>query len=122
MQRRKTSLGGGSWPWPDRPRVVVEDHDEARGLETAAALRRAGYAVGLCRGPEGSRERCPLVSLEDCPWVDGADAVVWRLGLDRPEALDVLQALRQRRPSLPLIVDELGPDEVVAAVGRSLGA
>ena len=143
MRRHATTLGMQRWPWKG-PRVLIEDPDSARGLATATVLRRAGYAVALCPGPSEFRdppERCSLLDSEDCLIVEGADAVVFRLGLDRTEGRRVLSALRLRRPGTPLVVEvpglevdryraELGgcelvcsaasPEELVGAVDRAV--
>ena len=60
--------------------------------------------MAVCPGPEQS-EHCPLTGPEGCAVAHGADVVVSSLGLDRPEAREVLQALRMRRPETPLIVE-----------------
>lgn len=101
------TLGQQRWPWPERPRVVVEDADRVRGLETATALRRAGYAVAVCRGPFESpegRALCPLERLEECLLVDDADVVVWRLAT-RTKGQGVLEGLLRRRGGRGLVVE-----------------
>ncbi len=129
------------WQWPS-PRVLVEHPDEAAGLALASGLRRAGYAVAVCPGPEHS-ERCPLAGPEDCSVAHGADVIVSSLGLERPEARGVLAALRARCADTPLIVEvtagqqaeyeslldgcdlvlaPVGPAQLVAAVEGALAA
>ena len=76
---RKKRIEPGIWQWPDRPRVLIEDPDLESGLTTAQALRRAGYTVAICRGPEPD-EYCPLVGPFDCALVAGADIVVSGVG------------------------------------------
>ncbi len=134
-------LGTHVWPWPTRPRVVVEDPLGDRAFATATALRQAGYSVAVCRGPSAERrERCSLVDDLGCAIVDGADAVVFRLDLERAEAGWVLTELRRCRPGTPVVAvvsrrdaarraaeltgcevvdDTAPPEELVAAVDRA---
>ena len=104
LRSRATRLSPQPWPWVGQPRVLIEHPEESAGLALASILRQAGYAVAVCPGPEQS-EHCPLTGPEGCAVAHGADVVVSSLGLDRPEAREVLQALRMRRPETPLIVE-----------------
>jgi hypothetical protein len=138
---RTSGLSPEPWPWPERPRVLVESADDWANLEVTSALRKAGYGVAVCPGPL-EHERCPLAGSEGCAIAHGADVVVSSLGLGRRESREVLEALRVRCPEVPLVVqvspgeDEewpdllqgcelvhspLAADQVVAAVGRALG-
>lgn len=113
MWSRSRTLNPQPWPWPERPRVLVENPDDAAGLASASILRRAGYAVAVCCGPAERRrppERCPLVGPDGCALVHGADVIVSSLGLERPEGRAVVQALRARYPETPLVV-EVAPGE-----------
>jgi DNA-binding response OmpR family regulator len=112
LRARATRLSPEPWPWVGQPRVLIEHPDESAGLTLASILRQAGFAVAVCPGPEQS-EHCPLTGPEGCAVAHGADVVVSSLGLERPEARNVLQALRMRRPETPLIV-EVPPDDRVA--------
>ena len=104
MRSPATRLSPQPWPWVGQPRVLIEHPDESAGLALASILRRAGYAVAVCPGPEQS-EHCPLTGPEGCAVAHGADVVVSSLGLERLEAREVLRALRLRRPKTPLIVE-----------------
>lgn len=108
----KKRVDTGPWRWPGK-RVLVEDQDLERGLATAWALRRAGYSVAICRGPDPD-EYCPLVGSEDCALVVGADAVVAGIG---PE---IEEAVRRRHPSTPVIAPG-SPETVVEAVAAAIG-
>ena len=140
MRARATRLSPQPWPWVGTPRVLIEHPDESAGLALASILRQAGYAVAVCPGPEQS-EHCPLTGPEGCAVAHGADVVVSSLGFERPEAREVLQALRLRRPGTPLIVEvppgdnaewqdllegcdviasPVQPDELVASVRAAL--
>jgi CheY-like chemotaxis protein len=100
---RRTSINPAPWPWPGRPRVLIEHADETAGLGLASVLREAGYSVAVCPGP-AERERCPLTGPEGCAIAHGADVVVSSLGLEQAETREVLQALRARCPEIPLVV------------------
>jgi hypothetical protein len=138
---RTNGLSPEPWPWPGRPRVVVESDADWASLEVTSALRDAGYGVAVCPGPL-EHERCPLAGPEGCAIAHGADVVVSSLGLARPESREVLKALRGRCAHVPLVVgaspaeaeewpellegcelvhSPLAADEVVAAVARALG-
>ena len=107
----KKRVDTGPWQWPGT-RVLIEDADLDRGLAAAWALRRAGYAVALCRGPDPD-EYCPLVGPDDCALVVGADVVVAGIG---PE---IEEAVRRRHPNTPVIAPGT-PATVVAAVEEAL--
>lgn len=107
MRKRATTIELQPWSYEDRPRVLIEHRDPDEALELAAALRKAGLTVGICRGPEAGADeptRCPLHHLEPCAAVEGADVVVSALDLDEVEAIRVLEGLRTRYPSVPLVV------------------
>jgi len=107
MRKRARTIELQPWVYPERPRVLIEHCDLDSGLELAAAIRRAGCTVGICRGPDATADpptRCPLHGLEPCVVVEGADLVVTALDLDRGEARQVLEGLRTRYPSTPLMV------------------
>jgi hypothetical protein len=114
LRRRKwTILRPGPWPFA-RPRVLIEHADQSVTLRYADTLRRAGYSVGVCRGPSGERqppERCVLTTGEPCAFVDGADVVVSALGVEEGEKRAVLEALRRFHPRKPLVV-ELSAGEI----------
>jgi hypothetical protein len=87
--------------------VLIEHADPDAALELASALRAAGSAVAICRGPDSDASpatRCPLHRLESCVVVEGADVVVTALDLERDEARGVLRGLRLRYPATPLLV------------------
>lgn len=95
------------WPYPKGPRVLIEHPDPDKALELATAIRNAGCAVGICRGPQPTGDppsRCPLHRLEPCVAVEGADLVVTVLDLAEAEGREVIRGLRTRYPSTPLVV------------------
>ena len=91
-----------TWRW-SHPRVLVENPDEQAGLEVAAGLRFAGYAVAICPGPRGHGQ-CPLTGPAGCAPAHDADLVVCNLGYEREVAREVLRELRARYPDTPLLV------------------
>ena len=107
MRRRPVTIELGHWPYAERPRVLIEHPDPDDALELATAIRRAGCAVGLCRGPDAAADpatRCPLHRLEPCVAVAGADVVVTALDLDAADGFEVITGLRRRYPRKPLVV------------------
>jgi CheY-like chemotaxis protein len=108
MWKRARTIDLPPWPFPDRPRVLIEHADPDRSLELATAINRAGCAVGICRGPDRAGNpptRCPLHRLEPCVAVEGADIVVTALDLEQEDGRQVLHGLRTRYPSIPLVVE-----------------
>lgn len=100
---RVVRLSPEPWQW-NRPRVLIEDLDEARADARAAMFRRSGYAVAVCPGPAPGGT-CPLATADDgCAAAVGADVIVSSLGLEAVEARDALAALRSRAPAVPLLV------------------
>jgi len=144
MRRRASTINLQPWPFPGRPRVLIEHPQPGTALELAAAMREAGWTVGICRGPDANADhatRCPLHRLEPCVAVEGADLVVSALDFEAEDARGVVRGLRTRYPSTPLVVtatvaetSELGdlldgcavlpadakPEQVVAAVRTGL--
>jgi DNA-binding NarL/FixJ family response regulator len=115
MRKRPLTIELRPWAYPERQRVLIEHRDPDAGLELAAAIRRAGCTVGICRGPDARAEpatRCPLHGLEPCAVVEGADLIVTALDLEEEESREVLRGLRTRYASTPLVV--------VATVGETL--
>lgn len=78
-------------------------------MAISAALRYAGYAVVICPGPPG-RGKCPLTGPEGCAPAHDADLVVCALGYEDESGRDVLREMRNRYPSVPVLVEV--PSEV----------
>jgi hypothetical protein len=88
-----------------RPHVVIEDAELPAARLSARSLRRAGFDVTLCGGPELlSRRRCPLEEGTTCPAIADADVVVASLGQDTLRQTTVVAELRRRYPGTPLVV------------------
>jgi DNA-binding response OmpR family regulator len=118
MRERRVTIDPKPWLFPNRPRALIEHPDPDAGLELATALRHAGLAVAICRGPDAAAHpatRCPLHKLEPCAAVEGADVVVTALGLDREDGREVLRGLRTRYPSTPLVVEATVADALELA-------
>ena len=96
--RRGREIEPGDWrPRVGRARVLVENPNRAERWAYADLLRKAGYDVATCGGPEhgdGERTRCPLVERAVCPLVDGADVVVSTSTLE--DGTEILAALGVR--------------------------
>ena len=104
MRRRQATIDLRSWPFAERPRVLLEHPDPAACFALTDELRRRGYTVAVCSGPDVDA-RCPLHALESCAGVEGADVVVTALGFERQDAREVLRGLRTRYPGKPLVVE-----------------
>ncbi len=115
MRKRAATIELQPWPYPERPRVLIEHPEPDTALELATAIWRAGCTVGICRGPDATADpvtRCPLHRLEPCVAVEGADLVVTVLDLEEEDGREVVRGLRARYPSRPLVV--------AATVGETL--
>jgi hypothetical protein len=89
-----------------RPRVLIENSDYGTAYAAERILERRGYEVSVCGGPDHLRgRRCPLVAEGRCELVDDADVVVHGLDPDRPDHRAVLAALREERPSVPIVAE-----------------
>jgi hypothetical protein len=88
-----------------RPHVVIEDAELPAAHLTAASLRRAGFEVTICGGPDLlARRRCPLEEGTTCPAIADADVVVAHLGARTTRQAAVVAALRDHEAGLPLVV------------------
>jgi hypothetical protein len=120
--------------WPDqsgKPRVLIENPDGADLWAHAEILRKAGYHVATCLGPDAEPEHvawfrrlwlywensqptkrqermlCPLVTKGHCPLVEGADVVVSTTRLT--DSREILATLSARR-SPALVVEGTSSD------------
>jgi CheY-like chemotaxis protein len=107
MWKRSLTIALEPWAHPERPRVLIEHPDPDSQLELAAALRRVGCTIGICRGPDATADpvtRCPMHRLEPCISVEGADVVVTALDLEQRDGAEVVRGLRTLYPRTPLVV------------------
>ena len=88
--------------WPDgaqgedaRPMVLFECADGAEAHAAWKLLRRNGYRMTWCPGPQGGffSPRCALSATGHCPLVEEADAVVSALDLRDPLCEEVVRGL-----------------------------
>jgi hypothetical protein len=85
--------------------VLIEEPDGAEAFAYWHLLRDNGYVVEWCPGPKSPLGgRCPLVSCGHCELVERADVVVSSLGIDNAPSRNVLGALRDLHPEIPVIV------------------
>lgn len=92
----------------DRPRVLLACALDATPSIIADMLRAAGFAVAVCNGPT-AKQRCSLVERGGCTLVDGADVVVDFLGVGEPEHRDLVEALRETDPPVPVVAEITRP-------------
>ena len=99
--------------WPDEaagnadggPMVLFESPDGAEAHAAWKLLRRNGYRMTWCPGPQGGfSPQCALLASGRCPLVDEADAVVSALDLRDPRCGDVVRALGAQAPDTPVVV------------------
>lgn len=104
MGRRPTDA-----TWEGAPaglvRVLVECPPAGSPTVAAEVIRRAGYLVRVCEGPD-RRHPCPMVRGEGCPLVDEADVVVNLMNSDTFRRQEVLGAVTARRHP-PAVVAEV---------------
>jgi len=95
--------------WPDStvsPKVLLECEDASIQDGAERALRDSGYTVAVCNGPATRNSgRCPLVTDGRCRLVEEADVVVHALDASRDEHCEVLSAMRQHQPDMPIVVE-----------------
>lgn len=92
-------------------RVLVAEPGVWGRRVTEETLRDAGYDVVGCGGPAELPDRqCPLVESGECPLVRDANVVVLNLAWEKAWARSVLQALRERHPSTPVVAEALLAD------------
>lgn len=100
-----TSGSTPSWPAGDgtarrRKRLLVES--ERHRWPGAATARAAGMDVLVCSGPDSKRRKCPLLTGEACPLVEGADVVIFDLQ-DGADAEAVAEAHSRQQTGPPVI-------------------
>lgn len=88
---RRVLLEGGGGHWSD------EREADTAGLEVIA-----------CPGPGECRVRCPLLSGESCPLVDGADAIVMVASTTGEVWDEIRAAHRREHPEVPVVVESAG--------------
>ena len=105
-----------SWAGRPSPRILLVDADGGSAWAHEQQLRRSGYDnVVHCGGPSGPSEfypfcDCRLVTGGRCPVVEGAQAVVFNLGLQHAGSRAILAAYRTHFPELPVCVSNAGEE------------
>ncbi|MFA5786341.1 MAG: PAS domain-containing sensor histidine kinase [Actinomycetota bacterium] len=109
--------------WPERTRgarVLMVNRSAADQALHGAALRGAGYDLGVCDGPESQAgtHRCPLVDGGLCLLAEGADVIVLNVGLSGDENREVLREYREGFPDTPVVVEASDPGGLEEELGE----
>lgn len=112
MQQRVPGSWGSTGAEGHVAALLVEDHDPVLAISDFSLFEEAGFAVALCRGPEGVATDCPLLRGERCDVLDHADVVLHRLH----PALGVAGAIGHFNPGLPVV--EAEPHTTASASNR----
>jgi hypothetical protein len=89
-------------------RALVVHHDIDIEDQEADSLRRLGYAVEQCAGPQ--YHTCPILRGEACPAVGRADVVVydvWSTG-ESDGGRHLIEGLRELHPDIPVVLTAPG--------------
>jgi len=89
-------------------RVLVVHHDPDMADQQAEWLRRAGFTVSECAGPQHGS--CPVLLGEHCGAVHGADVLVydvWASG-DTESEQRLIEGLRELHPEIPIVLTAPG--------------
>jgi hypothetical protein len=87
------------------PLVLFESPDGAEAHATWKVLRRNGYRMTWCPGPQGGfSPECALSATGHCPLVEEADAVVSALDARDPVCEKVVRALDAQAQDTPVVV------------------
>jgi hypothetical protein len=69
-----------------------------------AMLERMGHPVHVCHGPSATKV-CPLLEGRDCPLVEAAHGIVFKLDLGTEQHREIVRRYRQlKRPDVPIRV------------------
>jgi DNA-binding NtrC family response regulator len=106
-------------------RALVVHHDIDLADIEVEDLRRAGYEVDQCAGPQGGE--CPVMHGEPCWQVDRADVLVYDVLAAGDAGRKLVEDLRALHPGKPVVltsggllldwVRTEGPNEVTPALG-----
>jgi hypothetical protein len=93
-------------PWSHagrvRPRLLVEDPDQALQVSDFRLFEEAGLEVALCQGP-GPSDPCPLMAEGRCRLAEEADVVLIGPGME-PYRAELAAAHHRTRPGRPVVV------------------
>lgn len=106
-------------------RVLVVHHDIDMADIEVDDLRKAGYDVDQCAGPEGGG--CPVLNGQPCWQVEEADVLVYDTFAGGDNDKKLIEELRDLHPDKPVVltsggllldwVETEGPHEVTPALG-----
>lgn len=101
-------------PWPadtPRPRLLVET--PAWRWRGASWAEEAGFHVVSCPGPSSMRNhrRCPALSGQPCPLVEGADAIVVALSPEDPSRGALTPIHRFCHARVPVFLQQAAGEE-----------
>jgi DNA-binding NtrC family response regulator len=112
--------------------VLVVHHDIDIADQEADSLRRRGFLVEQCSGPQ--THACPILRGDPCPAVGRADVLVydvWSTG-ESDGGRRLIEGLRELHPDVPVVltapgieldwVETEGPHRVVPLVGAPTAA
>lgn len=112
-------------------RILLVHHDTDTADQQVDSLRREGYVVEQCSGPESYA--CPVMRGDSCPAVERADVLVydvWATG-ESDGGKHLIEGLREMYPHIPVVltapgmeldwVETQGPHAVVPLVGMATG-
>ena len=88
--------------------VLVVHHDPDMADQESDWLRRAGFSVEQCAGPQYGP--CPILHALPCPAVDNADVLVydvWSTG-DSESEQELIELLRELHPDIPIVLTSPG--------------
>ena len=112
-------------PKRTRPHLLVEG---VKGMWWGEDLAHtAGFEVRICAGPGEVAERCPVLRGEECPLVEGADAVVAEFGAQNPLGAEIVERVSCHRPGMTIVVPRdvldkgFDPVEIMDGLRRSVG-
>lgn len=88
-------------------RVLVVHHDVDVADIEADELRRAGYEVDLCAGPQGGGF-CPVLHGQPCWQVELADVLVYDMWLSGGGRADLTDDLALLHPDKPVVLTSAG--------------
>ena len=88
--------------------VLVVHHDPDMSDQESEWLRRAGFTVEQCAGPQHGA--CPILHNKPCFAVDRADVLVydvWAAG-DSQSEQDLIELMRETHPGTPIVLTAPG--------------
>ena len=88
-----------------RPRVLVEEEDDAVRAAIVEMLKDAGFESVGCGGPDTqSSGHCPLENHEECGATTQADVIFCSLRMSDPRNRQILKGLKRLHRNTPIVV------------------